>query len=185
MVLQANEGLLSNFLKKRRFSVAIKYCKEFTLDYGCGDGSFSNYFLVQNYNGYDSDFESLEFAKQSYPKYTFIEKIDLNKKYDTIVLLAVIEHLNNPVEFLKEISNSLLQNKNSRIVLTTPNKYFDSIHHIGARLGLFSTHAAEEHNIMFNKRDLFDLARKTNLKVVTFKRFLFFVNQLIVLTKND
>lgn len=96
----------------------------------------------------------------------------------------MIEHLDDPIKTINLLKNKFFKNQSGIFVITTPNKYFDRFHHFGAKLGLFSQHAADEHNIMFNKKDLLNFADQTNLKVTKFKRFLFGVNQLIVLSVN-
>ena len=184
MVVQVNEGLLSNYLKKIRFNTAIRYCEGKILDFGCGDGSFCENFMVENYNGYEPDYQSFELAKKKFPKNSFFNDLNsINQKFDSIVLLALIEHVDNPHDFLINLSNRFVKNSNSKIIITTPNKYLDFFHHLGASLGLFSSHAADEHNVMFNKKDLFKLAKETNHRVINYKKFLFFANQIIVLSK--
>lgn len=67
---------------------------------------------------------------------------------------AVIEHAPNPLKLLKSLKKNL-NNKQSIIILTTPNKYFDIFHRIGSFFKIFSQEAADEHNVMFSKRDIY------------------------------
>ena len=182
MALQ-NEGIFSGYLRKKRQTISLKYCKGLVLDFGSGDGSFSEYFEYDNYLGYEPDLDSISEAKKIYSNKKFVSSIEelQDLKMDTIAMIAVIEHLDDPEETVELLKNKFFDNQNGVFVITTPNKYFDKLHHFGANLGLFSQHAADEHNIMFNKKDLFVFAKKTNLEIIKFKRFLFGVNQLIVL----
>ena len=183
MVAQSEEGILSPFLAKKRMSKALPFLNGSVLDYGCGVGDLAEV-VNKDYVGFDIDNQSLSIAKQRSPKKIFINELTSGHKYDTIIMLAVIEHLENPLEELKILINNHT-NKDYRIVITTPNKYFDKIHHFGSRLKLFSVHASDEHNIMFGKKDLFQLARDLGLKVLYYKKFLFFANQVIVFNNKE
>jgi len=181
-----NEGIFSEYLRKKRHSISFKYCVGVVLDFGSGEGSFSEYFKNDLYVGYEPDNDSLNEAKKKYKNKKFISSIDNYESLNinTITMLAVIEHLDDPIKTINLLKNKFFKNQSGIFVITTPNKYFDRFHHFGAKLGLFSQHAADEHNIMFNKKDLLNFADQTNLKVTKFKRFLFGVNQLIVLSVN-
>ena len=178
-----NEGIFSGYLRKKRQTISSKYCKGSVLDFGSGDGSFSEYFEDDKYIGYEPDHDSISEAKKTYKHKIFISSIEEIKELeiDTIAMIAVIEHLDDPEGTVELLKNKFFSNRKGALVITTPNKYFDQFHHFGAKLGFFSQHAADEHNIMFNKKDLFLFAKKTNLEVIKFKRFLFGVNQLLVL----
>lgn len=178
-----NEGYFSEYLRKKRQKISSKYCTGSILDFGSGDGSFSEYFEYNMYVGYEPDHYSVTEAKKTYSNKKFISSIEEieDLEIDTVAMIAVIEHLNDPEETIELLKKKFFDNQNGVFVITTPNKYFDKLHHFGANLGLFSQHAADEHNIMFNKKDLLVFAKNTNLEVIKFKRFLFGVNQLIVL----
>lgn len=61
-----------------------------------------------------------------------LEDLELYDTFDLIVAFNVLEHVENPNEFLKCIKN--LMNKESMLVLTVPNK--DSLHRkLGHKLG--------------------------------------------------
>ena len=68
------------------------------------------------------------------------------------------------------------------IILTTPAPIGDIILKTGSLIGLFDKAAEEEHNFLFNKKGLFDLATHTNLRILKYKRFCFGFNQMIVYT---
>ncbi|MEE3165644.1 MAG: class I SAM-dependent methyltransferase [Pseudomonadota bacterium] len=183
MVAQSEEGILSPFLAKKRMIKVLPFLNGSVLDYGCGVGDLSEV-VDKDYVGFDIDNQSLSIANQRYPNKIFINELTSEHKYDTIIMLAVIEHLDNPLDELKILIKNHT-NKDFRIVITTPNKYFDKVHHFGARLKLFSTHASDEHNIMFGKNDLFQLAKDLGLKVFYYKKFLFFANQIVVIKNKE
>lgn len=187
MLNQASEGLLSKYLQKKRLIEVmyriyqVKKKKIDLLDFGCGDCFLLKYLdnTKYNYTGYDINNVLLEEIRNRDKKINLTNKID-NGKYDVIVLSAVIEHLSDPMKTVSKLKLNL-RDSNSIIIITTPNKYFDFIHEIGAKLGFFSKEAAEEHHIMFSKNDLFNFAKKINFEVIFFKYFLFYANQILVI----
>jgi glycosyltransferase involved in cell wall biosynthesis len=52
-----------------------------------------------------------------------VPSIDYSK-YDYILILDLIEHLNNPEKFLKDLKDKLKNNNKAKIVITTPNIAF-------------------------------------------------------------
>ena len=78
------------------------------LDLGCYRGEFLSHFPDNlEKDGIDIDLQSIELAKQKFPKTNFfcqdLEKFNTGKKYDLIVMLHVLEHLKNPLEVIKNI----------------------------------------------------------------------------------
>lgn len=184
MKSQSTEGILSPFLQKKRFVAIQKFLKKIKyqriLDYGCGDGKLIK-FLKKNvkYTGLDINRELIINNKKRYPKANFLNKLG-NKKFDVIVLSAVIEHAPDPLKLLRSLKKNL-NNKQSIIIITTPNKYFDIFHRIGSFFKIFSQEAADEHNVMFSKRDIYIYAKQTSYEVVKFNYFLLYANQVAVL----
>lgn len=187
MVNQSSEGLLSKYLQKKRLIEVIncihklKKKKIDLLDFGCGDCFLLKYLdnTKYNYTGHDINNVLLEEIRNRDKKINLTNKID-NRKYDVIVLSAVIEHVSDPIETVSKLKLNLRDN-NSLIIITTPNKYFDFIHKFGAKFGFFSKEAEHEHNIMFSKYDLFNFAKKINFEVIFFKYFLLYANQILVI----
>jgi len=97
------------------------------LDIGCGKGNFLDTFnkKFKNWNifGIEGSKNALSFAKNKLPNSNFFEglfsKNPFNKKFDIIVSLGVVEHLENPNEFLTEARNCL--NENGIIMFDVPN----------------------------------------------------------------
>ena len=68
-----------------------------------------------------------------------------------------------------------------RLVLTTPHPSVDMVHTLGARLGIFSRHASEEHQDLLDHAGLVQAAGRGGLSVELYRRFLLGANQLAVL----
>lgn len=178
-------GLLSPFLRDRRLAAARPYLAEGrVLDYGCGVGVLAEWIEPSRYLGVDVDAASLEAAKREHPEHAFrqLDELgaqDLEAGFETIVALAVIEHVPDPGSWLDEVKRWL--SPSGRLVLTTPEPQLRRFHELGARLGLFSREAAEEHNVMVSRSMMVDLAAAADLELVEAARFLLGCNQLFVL----
>lgn len=102
------------------------YVKQDTLilDLGSGDGYYHNQFF-SNYNFLGVDYIKKDFhSKNSYiihnlNDYPYPNKI-INRKYDCILTIETIEHLNRPDLFLENIYNLLA--KDGYLILVTDNK---------------------------------------------------------------
>lgn len=69
-----------------------------------------------------------------------LEAIDIerlgNIKFDTILALHILEHLDNPIDFLKTLK--LLLADNGKIIIVVPNA--ESLHrHLGVKMGIIET----------------------------------------------
>jgi SAM-dependent methyltransferase len=181
---QGTEGLLSPYLRKRRINAVKTYLKGKVLDYGCGSGALATLIDSDKYLGVEIDEISLQKAKLTYPKYSFASKLpDSSYKFDTIVSLAVIEHVGDPVEYLRTLSKYLYDAHSSRIVITTPHLSAKWIHDFGASIGIFSKHANEEHEELLDRLKLESVGKKAGLKMCFYKRFFFGVNQIAIYSR--
>lgn len=174
-------GLLSPFLRTIRINAARPHLRGDILDYGCDVGALSIYIENSKYVGVDIDKESIGIATKTYPNYSFhtLGSFRTNKKFDTIVGLALIEHIKDPKSFLIELKSYL--NKDGRIVLTTPHPYVDKIHFYGSRIGLFSQNAEDEHESLIDFAKMASLTEASGLEIYLYKRFLLGTNQLFIL----
>ncbi len=105
------------------------------LDYGCGIGTLAFYLASKGYNitGVDVSPLSIRLCNRSAKEMNLsgMVKFNLNKdffeevkktsgKFDLIICSEVIEHVQNDIKLLKELSGIL--NKGGYILLTTPSK---------------------------------------------------------------
>lgn len=173
------DGLLSPWLRKQRINIVCPYLRGMVLDFGCGIGMLAEKCQPNNYFGIDFDDESLAIARRKFKAYRFAGQYPEGEQYDTIVLLAVIEHIKDPVQLLKELKNRL--KKDGRIVLTTPHTFVEKIHVFGAEIGLFSKHASEEHDSLIDYNRMQEIATGAGLVIFKYKRFLFGANQFFAM----
>lgn len=173
------DGLLSLWLRKKRFEIVRPYLQGEILDVGCGVGVLSELVSPDLYFGVDIDEESLKTARKKYPQYRFEKEYPEKLKFDTVVLVAVIEHIKNKHHFL-ELMVSMLAS-NGRIVITTPHPSVEKVHSMGSKVGLFSSAANQEHDQLLDYDGLEKLVAQTKLFISEYRRFLFGANQLFIL----
>lgn len=175
---QGSEGLLSSFLRSRRLRQARPLLRGRILDFGCGGGELAVGCDPADYLGYDRDSELLRRARADHPEFRFSDQLPTAGVFDTIAMLAVIEHLPAPSEVLASLTGLLAPE--GRIVGTTPHPAFDRLHAAGARLGLFSSAASEEHELLLDRAALERVGRPAALALSRYQRFLLGANQLFV-----
>jgi 2-polyprenyl-3-methyl-5-hydroxy-6-metoxy-1,4-benzoquinol methylase len=178
MADQVQSGLLSPFLRSRRLVVARPLLKGRVLDFGCGTGQLASSVTPEAYLGVDRDKASLEIARQQFPRHQFAESLPANSAFDTIIALAVVEHIQQPQHLLQQFK--ALLGPGGQIVLTTPHPAFEWAHEWGAKLGLCSADAAEEHETLLDAAAMQNLSRAVGLTLADSRRFLFGMNQLFV-----
>lgn len=185
MADQGTEGSLSPFLRRQRFKIIEPYLYGKILDVGCGTGTLSEKISPDDYLGVEVDHTSLEKAISQFPKHSFQSNLPEDKQqYDTVIALAVIEHVKNPDNFLAELKKQLKPEKTAKIIITTPHPSMDWVHNLGAAIGLFSKHANEEHEELLDRTKLKMVGSIANLQLVKYQRFLFGANQIAIYKQN-
>ena len=142
-------GLLSPSLEKWRLNkIRNHIIGDIILDFGCGYGKLAAKIPEKHYFGVDIDEKVLLSARNINAdlKNAQFYNVDSSEwrsyKFDTIILAAVIEHLDNPSQFLMDFKKLL--KSNGRIIITTPAPMASTILMIGSRILLFSKDAIEE-----------------------------------------
>jgi 2-polyprenyl-3-methyl-5-hydroxy-6-metoxy-1,4-benzoquinol methylase len=182
MADQVGAGLLSPLLRSLRIKAVRPFLAGSVLDFGCGVGALAPYCDPAGYLGVDRDEGSLALARQARAAYRFAATLPEHGSFETIVAIAVIEHLPDPGGLLSRLTT--LMAPRGRIVVTTPEPRFEWLHAAGAAIGLFSRDAAEEHETLLDREALERLGRNAGLSVISYRHFMFGVNQLCVLEKS-
>jgi 2-polyprenyl-3-methyl-5-hydroxy-6-metoxy-1,4-benzoquinol methylase len=175
---QAAEGVLSPWLRRQRFQVCRAFLKGKVLDFGCGSGALAAHLPSDQYVGVDHDGESLALARRRYPGHRFVRDVPLDETFDTIALLAVIEHLSDPGSRLTRFASLL--NPGGNLVLTTPHPRGHFVHEVAARLGIASREAHEDHEELFDRASFERITGDIGLDLVLYRPFLFGLNQLFL-----
>lgn len=176
-------GLLSSRLQDARFRVSGAHLRGRVLDFGAHHGTLAPRCSPDRYLGVEHDPEFLATARREHPDFTFVTEIPPGQTFDTIAALAVIEHVKDPGSLLGLFAGALAPG--GQIVLTTPHPWFEWIHTVGAKVGLFSHHAHDDHEDLINRAQMQRLAAAHGLALVTYKRFMFGANQLFVLRRES
>lgn len=155
--------LLERWLQKQRFKIAMPYLEGDLLDFGANQGELGLYYTKGRYTGIDKDYKRMK-----------------GKKFDTIVCLAVIEHIEeyNVVLLFKDFREMLKDH--GRIFITTPTRLSKRILEMLAKVGLLDKENLAEHKHYWTKLDLIALAIANDLKMIEHKRFQFGLNQYAV-----
>ena len=181
MADQGTEGLLSPYLRRKRIAAVRPLLVGRILDVGCGSGALAAELPPDRYVGFDPDEMSIGIARESFASHRFVTSFaDTGGDFNTIVSLAVIEHILDPIEFLCEQRDRLSGAPTATIVCTTPHPAVDWLHTLGASIGLFSAHASEEHEQLLDRDSLRQLAAPSGLVLTDYRRFLCGANQLAI-----
>jgi 2-polyprenyl-3-methyl-5-hydroxy-6-metoxy-1,4-benzoquinol methylase len=176
-------GMLSPYLRDRRIAVSRPYLTGRVLDVGCAEGHLAQHVAAGDYVGVDLDDEILDEARRNWPDHTFLSlgALDAAERFDTMVALAVVEHVPDPEGWLRGWADHLVPG--GRVVLTTPHARWEPLHGVAAKLALTSDEAHDEHETTFDEASITRLVTTVGLELTTYKRFLAGMNQLIVATR--
>ena len=100
-----------------------------------------------------------------------------NQKFDLILIISVLEHLENPVEVLKKCKNIL--KPNGKILINVPTwtgKFFLELS--AFKLGLSPKMEMDDHKMYYSKKDLWPLLVKGGFKPseITLRYHKFYLN---------
>ncbi len=143
---------LKSFLRKKRSLLVSRFVTGVVLDVGCGPAQILEYLSDPSikYVGVDTNKSQINSLRKKYAKSQFFwinvdqEKLpDFNTKFDTVLLIAVIEHLKCPQKLFEEIAS--ITNPSSKLIITTATPAGEHVHNILALFGLTSLEAIREH----------------------------------------
>lgn len=184
-------GLLTRRVQRARLAVALPHVPPGArlLDLGCGLTDLPARF--PSYVGCDRNPDVLSEMRRRHPGAAFAAwdvdadeppgEVRAGAPYDAILMLAILEHLPSPARALARAAALLAPS--GRIVTTTPHPLGRLPLEAGARLGLLSRHADEEHETLLDRAALARAAEAAGLVVDVYSRFLAGLNQLAVLAR--
>jgi SAM-dependent methyltransferase len=137
------------------------------LDVGCATGVYAEYLANSGYEvtGWDINKELIDLANQRKSKASFKNKDFLNneieKKYDTVLAMDVLEHVNEDIGLKK-----LIKLTNKRIVLSMPRTTDKGLQELYL---LYGHHLDTSHLRTYTEEDIEIIASKYKLKPVSIK----------------
>ncbi|HPR64993.1 MAG TPA: class I SAM-dependent methyltransferase [Thermoanaerobaculia bacterium] len=180
-------GFLSGWVKRKRMVRALPLInpEDFVLDLGCGLGEIVPLLPEGvNYMGVDRDSYMVEHNREVYPGFSFLLS-DLASDpfpegpWTVILCLAVLEHLDDPLSFLKKCKPCMKEG--GRVIITTPHPRTRLLHGWMSKMRLLSRHADEDHETFLHRPVLEKMAREAGYAVQEYTPFLMGMNQFIVL----
>lgn len=184
-------GLLTRRVQRARLAAALPHVPSGArlLDLGCGLTDLPARF--PSYVGCDRNPVVLSEMRRRHPGASFAAwdvdagepppEVVAGAPYDAILMLAILEHLPSPARALGRAAALLAPG--GRLLATTPHPLGRLPLEAGARLGLLSRHADEEHETLLDRAALERAAASAGLALTAYSRFLAGLNQLAVLTR--
>ena len=156
------------------------------LDVGCGRQAFLGWEIknkIKKYIGLDLTVPNVTVGNLTLVKtdiFSLKQKLS-GQKCDTIVGLAIIEHLENPEKFLKDCY--FLLKKSGNLVLTTPPPYTDFLLKLLAKIGVIDKKEIDDHKTYFTVDTLAEVAKNIGFTIESKEKFLFGLNTILVARK--
>ncbi|MDR3001431.1 MAG: methyltransferase domain-containing protein [Fibromonadaceae bacterium] len=181
------EPFLEPILRRMRIGRVLPVLKRFPecrlLDVGCG---WEVKFLksVEPYiaSGVGIDFKApnLETEKLKTITATLNDKLPFeDNSFDVVSLMAVLEHLEKPLDILLEIRRVL--KKDGILVGTVPSKAAKPVlEFLSYKLGIVNEAEIRDHKQYFNKKDLLEIFAEAGFGKVEHRYFQFGMNNFFV-----
>lgn len=107
------------------------------LDIGCGTGEILAAMRPSRGVGIDISKEMIRLASEKFPQYTFIhspiENLQLDEKFDFIIMVDVVDHVYDVMDVFKSLYK--FSKPTTRIILTTINPWWDPILSLMEKIG--------------------------------------------------
>ncbi len=156
-----------NKRKAAQISTILKDKKKYILDFGCGDGSFLKTCKKNGFkNLFGVDTKYSKFYKKNGVFFSnSLKNLKVAKKFDCIVLWGVLEHLNDPIKFSKNIFKYL--KKGGYIFIEVPSA--DSL--LMTVLSLFKIRVDRfiepgRHLYFFSKQFFYIFSKRLKLNII-------------------
>jgi len=174
---------LFSWIRQKKILKHVIPCKKL-LDVGCGE----EYYLLKSLRkkvdllyGVDSDVESKNDENIYITREYLVDKLPYSpNKFNIVIMAAVLEHLEYPIEILREVYRVLT--KNGELILTTPDPNADKLLKIFRMLKL-SELDEENHKYYFSISDLHKIPSEIGYKDIRIYPFEFGLNKLVIAKK--
>lgn len=187
---QIKEPILEYLLREWRFTIAAKHINSGSnvADLGCGyEGKFLQKISKKIKYGIGFD---ISLKHTSLPNNIIFKKTDINHKFDNngklfdyVTALAVLEHIEKPQKFIKNIK-SILKN-GGRLIITTPHRRGKFLLELLSKgLGLISKYEIVDHKNYYDEYSIKKLFKLTKLKIEKIETFEFGHNLFCIARKD-
>lgn len=178
-------NIIDRTLSHMRYKNVMPYIRKdlVVADIGCGkEGLFLKSISSKIKNGFGFDFKLKKEIK--YENITLING-DFSKhkgKFDIVIMMAVLEHLDHPLKILKQIHSKL--KKGGVLILTTPDKSSKWIlEFLAFKLHIINEEEILDHKHYFNKKELFSIMAAAKFSKIKHKHFQLGLNNFVVAKK--
>ena len=187
------EPILEPLLRRLRIKKVLPIIKQYyncsLLDIGCGrDAKLLK--TVEPYisSGIGIDFKVQEMSESNGGKIktmsTILEKTlpFENNSFDIVTMLAVLEHLEHPIEIVKEIHRVLMPK--GLLLLTVPSVWSQPVlEFLSFKLGIVNRDEIADHKLYYNRLLLQFLAQKTDFEMIKHEYFQLYMNNFCIFRK--
>lgn len=174
----------SGLLLRIRVRKVKRYLNGRILDIGCCSGPLVPYIPdMEGYVGIDIDSNAIRVHRERYPDNTLycldVQDSDIPQdgEFDTMVAMAVLEHLERPEDFLDRYVP--LVRHGGTFVFTTPTPLGDHVHKLLAKFKIANPDVGDVHFNIFKPGQLAELIEKYGIHVESINRFEFGMNQIL------
>lgn len=184
------EPFLEPILRQLRIRIVLPTIRQFPdcrlLDVGCG----WDYRLLRTLEpfiesgvGVDYKVRNSENGRIKTMRMIMGDKLPFaTESFDVITLLAVLEHLTDPLGMIKEIERIL--KKNGKLVMTVPSKAAQPVlEFLSYRLKIVSADEIRDHKKYYNRDELKKLFSQTGMTIELHKYFQMGMNNFCVVKK--
>lgn len=186
--MKSIEQSFGAYLVKRRNDLIKPYIRGNSLDLGCGP-AYGLKFVKnkKNYTGIELESRLVKELNKRFNPAKFYsrdllkDKFRLSKKFDTILLIAVIEYLNSMDNLFSEISRCL--KNDGHLIITSPTNFGNKIHYLLSIFRITSKKAVEEHCNIVDYKKMKQFLKKYNMQIKEYKKFELDCNQFFVIQK--
>lgn len=156
------------------------------LDIGCGwNAKFLS--IIEPYidKGVGIDFKApnMQTEKIKTIQTTIMDKLPFEDySFNVVTMMAVLEHLQNPLIIIKEIDRVL--EVGGQLIITVPSKISKPVSEFLAfKMHIINEQEIKDHKKYYNKKDLYDLFKHTNLKIIQHYYYQLGLNNFCLLKK--
>lgn len=156
------------------------------LDIGCGwNARFLKYIEPYINKGVGIDFKApnIQTEKIRTIRTTIMNKLPFeDSSFNVITMMAVLEHLENPLEIIQEIDR--VAQIGGQLVLTVPSKISKPVlEFLAYKIHIINEQEIKDHKHYYNKKDLYDLFKYTHFKIIKHYYFQLGLNNFCLLKK--